>query len=97
MRHQLTTQGLRPDPIQVEAILNLENPKTMEDIERLDGTVNYLAKFLPKLSQVIEPLRTLTQKGVEWCWGKVEVKAFTEVKQLVTQAPVLAYYSPHRV
>ena len=96
MGHQLTAQGLKPDPNKVEAILKLETPKTKEDIERLNGTVNYLAKFLPKLSQVMEPLRRLTQKGVEWCWGDSENKAFAEVKQLVTPAPILAYYSPDK-
>ena len=90
MGHCLTAQGLRPDPSKIEAILKMESPRTKEDIERLNGTVKYLAKFLPKLLQVMEPLRKLTQKGIEWFWGKAEEKAFTQVKQLVTQAPVLA-------
>ena len=96
MGHQLTAEGLKPDASKVEAILKLQTPKTNEDIERLNGTVNYLAKFLPKLSQVMEPLRRLTQKGVEWYWGDAEDKAFNEVKQLVTQAPILTYYSPDK-
>ena len=96
MGHQLTAQALKPDPSKMEAILKLETPNTKEDIERLNGTVNYLAKFLPKLSQVMEPLRRLTQKGVEWCWGDAEDKTFIEVKQLVTQAPILAYYCPNK-
>ena len=48
MGHQLTLQGFKPNPSKVskvEAILKLETPKTKEDIERLNGTVNYLAKF----------------------------------------------------
>ncbi|KAL9987078.1 hypothetical protein ACROYT_G001320 [Oculina patagonica] len=44
----------------------------------------------------MEPLRRLTQKGVEWFWGNAEDKAFNEVKQLVTQAPILVYYSPDK-
>ena len=44
----------------------------------------------------MEPLRILTQTGVEWYWGDAQEKAFDEVKQLVTQAPVLAYYSPDK-
>ena len=70
MGHQLAPQGFKPNQSKAEAIFKLETPKTKDDIERLNGTVNYLAKFLPKLSQVMEPLRRLTQKGIEWCWGK---------------------------
>ena len=44
----------------------------------------------------MEPLRTVTQTGVEWYWGDAEEKAFDKVKQQVTQAPVLAYYSPEK-
>ena len=60
MGHLLTAHGLKPDPNKVEAILKLETPGTKEKIERLNGTVNYLAKFLPRLSQVMDPLRRLT-------------------------------------
>ena len=69
--------------IEVKAILKLETAKTKEVINRLNGTLNCLSKFLPKLSRVLEPLRRLTQKGIEFCSGKVEDKAFTKVKQLI--------------
>ena len=52
---------------EVKAILKLETAKTKEVINRLNGTLNYLSKFLPKLSRVLEPLRRLTQKDVEFC------------------------------
>ena len=66
MGHLLTAQGLKPDPKKVEAILKLPTPKSKEDIEGLNEMVNCLAKFLPRLSHVMEPLRRLTQTGVEW-------------------------------
>lgn len=70
-----------------------QTPVTKKGIGRLNTTVNYLAtcKFLLNLSQVMEPLRGLTQKGIEWYWSKAGERAFTEVKQLVIQAPVLTY------
>ena len=45
-------------------IIKLPKPKAKEDIERLNGTVNYLAKFLPRLSHLMEPLRRTSQTGV---------------------------------
>ena len=44
MGHQLTAQGLKPDPGKVEAILKLETPKTKEDIEKLSGTVKWQSR-----------------------------------------------------
>ena len=53
-------------------------------------------KFLPQLADVMEPLRRLTRKDTEWTWSEKQDKAFSEVKRLVSQAPVLSYYQPDR-
>ena len=69
-------------------------PTDMEGVQRLNGFVNYLSKFLPQLADVMEPLRRLTRKDTEWTWSEEQDKAFNEVKRLVSQAPVLSYYQP---
>ncbi|KAK3715610.1 hypothetical protein QZH41_009028, partial [Actinostola sp. cb2023] len=96
MGHLVTAEGLKPDPNKVEAIVKLQTPTDKQGVERLNGAVNYLAKFLPKLSQVMAPIRQLTHKDVEWHWDAVQDRAFEEIKQLVTQALVLAYYDPQK-
>ena len=94
--HRVTPEGLQPDPNKVKAILKLPPPQNKEEVQRLNGTVNYLAKFLPRLTQVMQPLLRLTREGTPWNWTSAEDKAFQMVKQLVTQAPVLAYYKPDK-
>ena len=42
----------------------------------------------------MEPIRQLTRGGVVFQWGEAQERAFEKVKSLVTEAPVLAYYSP---
>ena len=64
----------------------------VHDVRRFLGMINYLAKFLDQLSSRCEILRQLDRKGVEWNWTADHTKAFEEVKKLVTEAPVLAYY-----
>ena len=54
--------------------------------------INYLSKFLPKLSQVSQPLRDLTTKKAPFVWSPQHDKSFNEVKLLVTSHPVLKYY-----
>ena len=70
----------------------MENPTDVEGVRRLQGMVTYLAKFLPKLSTVMEPIRRLTKHDVEFEWSEEQNKAMDEIKRLVTTAPVLAYY-----
>lgn len=55
--HLLTADA---DPSKVEAIANLAKPTDVPGVRRILGMTNYLAKFLPKLSDVSEPLWQLT-------------------------------------
>ena len=67
-------------------------PTDMEGVQRLNGFVNYLAKFLPKLSETMEPIRQLMRNDVPWNWAAAQQQAFEDVKKLVTNAPILSYY-----
>ena len=95
--HLLTTEGLKPDPEKVRAIVEMPRPKDRGDILRLNGMVNYLSRFLPHLSDVMKPLRDLTHKDAAWCWDDLQEKAWNDVKTLIASAPVLAYYKPTEV
>ena len=90
--HLVTAEGLKPDPEKVRAIDDMTRPTDVEGVQRINGFVNYLAKFLPKLSDVTEPIRQLTRKNVPWNWSESQENAFQEMKSLVKKAPVLAYF-----
>lgn len=51
--------ALKPDSAKVEAITNMAKPQDIEGVQGLSGFINYLAKFLPKVSEVMEPIRCL--------------------------------------
>ena len=89
--HVLTLEGLKPDPSKVEAILKIERLKDVVAVRRLVGLVNYLSKFLRKLSELCEPLRRLTHKDIEWRLSEEQEEAFEKVKHPVTSTPVLRY------
>ena len=65
--HLLTREGLRVDPKKVEAIEEMPEPENAKPVQRLFGSVNYLAKFFPHLLAILEPLRWLMDKDSEWC------------------------------
>jgi len=67
-------------------------PKNKYEVQSLQGTVNSLSKFLPNISQVMEPIHQLTVNGVKFQWGN----SFGEIKLLITKGPILAYYDPQK-
>ena len=72
--HIFSAEGLTPDPEKVKAIQQLKEPTSVKELQRFLGTVNYLAKFLPRLSDVSEPLRKLLVKDVDWMWLEEQQK-----------------------
>ena len=68
----------------------MQMPENVEDFQRFCGFVNYLAKFLPKLSDVLKHFRNLTRADVMWNWTTVHDRAFKTVQKPVTEASVRA-------
>lgn len=54
--------------------------------------LQYLAKFVPNLSDVSAPLRKLLEGDVAWHWEAEQQKSFEKLKMLVSKAPVLRYF-----
>ena len=78
--HVLTDKGLAPDPEKTMAIAKMPTPTNVKSLQEFLGMVQYLAKFLPQLSKVTEPLRKLECKKAQWCWLPIHDKAVSKLK-----------------
>ena len=92
MGHLITKDGLKPDPDKVSAIKNMPKPTTKAEVQTLLRFVNYLSKFMPKLSAIIQSLRDLTAPGAQFVWSTQHETAFQTIKDLICKQPVLRYY-----
>ena len=90
--HILSSEGIKPDPEKVQAIVKMPTPENTGDILRFMGMVKYLAKFVPNLSEKAAPLNELLRKDREWQWDTPQQKSFERVKQGIAQATNLAYF-----
>ena len=84
--------GIRLDETKVQAITQLQPPNNVPELRRILGMIHYLGRYLPNLSEVTKALTDLLKKEVMWGWGAAQQEAFKRVKQLVTEAPVLAFF-----
>ncbi|CAB4000247.1 retrotransposon-like family member retr-1 [Paramuricea clavata] len=92
--HNFTKDGVKPDESKIKAIQDMPTPSSKKEIERLLGTVNYLAKFVPNLATITAPIRELLKKDIEFYWSHEQTKAFDEIKEILTQQPVLKFFDP---
>ncbi|KAK3770331.1 hypothetical protein RRG08_029984 [Elysia crispata] len=96
MGHKISDKGIEPDEQKVEAIKKMQTPKDVHDVRRFCGMVQYLAKFLDKLSDRLQPLRELTKKDTQFSWSSECETAFNEIKNLIAKTPVLRFYDPNK-
>ena len=90
--HVVSTKGIEVDPKKTQAIRDFPAPTTVTELQRFHGMVNQLAKFLPNLAQVNEPLRQLLRKDNSWVWDTPQETAFQEIKSMLMSNCVLAHY-----
>ena len=88
-----TTGGLKPDQEKIRAITSMAHPETKQEMRRYIGMVNYLAQFLPRLSDLAEPLTTLMKDGVMFIWNERTQKAFQLIQEALVAGPVLRFFN----
>jgi hypothetical protein len=90
--HLVTDEGVKADPGKVKALLEMPDPTDAAGVQRILGFVNYLAKFIPNLSNHEECLRQLTHKDVDWHWDDHHKKALKTIKDIIAKDVKLRYY-----
>ncbi|CAC5421205.1 unnamed protein product [Mytilus coruscus] len=95
--HRLTSEGVKPDPEKIRAVNKMSKPECVKDLQTFMGFIQYLGKFMPNMSTVSAPLRTLLEKkNTEWHWDEIQETSFQKLKEMATNAPLLQYYDPNK-
>ncbi|UYV60207.1 hypothetical protein LAZ67_1000404 [Cordylochernes scorpioides] len=84
-----TTTPLIRNTDVIHAIPPPNNRKTLQSFL---GAVNVYNKFIPDYARLRTPLNNLLKKDVTWDWDDKCQKAFTSLKESLTQHPVLHLY-----
>ncbi|CAB4041101.1 Hypothetical predicted protein [Paramuricea clavata] len=86
------SDGLKPNPDRVQAIIDMPVPQDRKSLQRFLGMVNYLNKFISNLADISRPLRELMEYSVAWHWMEKQQEAYDILILLIVQAPVLKYF-----
>ena len=61
----ITPGGITPLLTRTEAIMKLDNPKTVKQLRSFLRSVHHLTEFVPNLAELSEPLRPFLKKNPE--------------------------------
>lgn len=89
--HKVSRLGLSTHAEKVEAIMSLERPRKLSQLQAFLGMVVYFSAFIPYYSSVCAPLFQLLRKGCKWHWGVEQEHAFQSAKTALKSSPVLGH------
>ncbi|GKF02941.1 reverse transcriptase domain-containing protein, partial [Tanacetum coccineum] len=90
-------EGIKPCPDKTEAVLQLSSPRTIKEVQSLNGKLASLNRFLSKSAEKSLPLfKTLKKciKKSDFYWTPEVKQAFKQLKQHLLELPLLVAPKP---
>ena len=89
--HKVSRLGLSTHLEKVCAILELERPSKLVQLQTFLGMAVYFSAFISYYSDRCYPLFQLLRKGAKWIWMAECETAFLSIKEALQSAPVLGH------
>ena len=90
----ISAQGISPDRNRIHAMKQMQPPSTATEARSFLGLVYTVARFVPNLAAMTEPIRRITHKNHPWLWGPKQSEAFNKLRDLISSDTVLAHFDP---
>jgi RNase H-like domain found in reverse transcriptase/Reverse transcriptase (RNA-dependent DNA polymerase) len=87
--HLVSAVGRRIDPERVRAILEMAQPKTIEQLESFLGMFPYNQEYLKGIYITLRPLYDLKSKRSTGQWSEEHTEAFRQAKLILSNIPIL--------
>ncbi|XP_030955724.1 uncharacterized protein LOC115977839 [Quercus lobata] len=84
----VSPRGIEANPDKIQAILNMEPPKNIKEVQSLTGRVAALNRFVSKATDKCLPFFKVLRKAFEWT-DECQ-RAFQDLKDYLTTAPLLS-------
>nr|KYP59712.1 Retrotransposable element Tf2 [Cajanus cajan] len=85
----ITSRGIETNPEKCKAIIQMQSPQTVKEVQRLAGRLVSLSRFIPKLAEKAGPIFTLLRKPKDFQWTDRCEEAFRSFKTFLTTPSIL--------
>ena len=91
--YDINVEGYRPKLSKIEAVLDLEPPRTLKQLRSFMGILNHLQRFLH--SDQLRPSLKASNKS-KFVWGDCQQTAFSNILQLIANITKMYHYDQNR-
>ena len=88
----VSKDGVRPDPEKVKALIGLSPPNNKSDLKSFICMMQSNSSFIPNLSKLLAPLRSLLNSKERFSWTPQHQKAFDNVLASFKEGTLLHYF-----
>ncbi|RVW35614.1 Retrovirus-related Pol polyprotein from transposon 297 [Vitis vinifera] len=92
--HIVSERGIEVDPEKIRAILDMPTPRTEKEIRGFLGRLQYISRFIARLTDICEPIFCLLRKNQPTVWNDDCQRAFERIKECLLSPPVLVPPTP---
>ena len=94
---QISSRGIEVNPDKVKAVLDMDPPRTVNEVQRFVGRVNYLGRFCARLAERNLPFFEILRKPKGFAWTPECQDAFERMKSHLSSLPILTSPVPGEV
>ncbi|XP_063949875.1 uncharacterized protein LOC135152721 [Daucus carota subsp. sativus] len=92
--YMVSARGIEANPEKIKAVIEMEAPKTIRDIQKLTGRLAALRRFISRSAEKALPFFEVLKGAKNFEWGPNCIKAFEEIKEYLVKAPLLLRPDP---
>src|ERR1700748_2984185 len=86
----VTSEGkMEMDPVKVAGVKEWPVPEQLVEVQSFFGFVDFYGRFVANFAHIAHPPHALARKDTPWSWTSEHQKAFQDLKDRVTSAPIL--------
>ncbi|WJZ90965.1 hypothetical protein VitviT2T_010079 [Vitis vinifera] len=91
---RISERGIEVDPDKIKAILDMPAPRIEREVRGFLGRLQYISKFIARLTDICEPIFRLLRKSQPTIWDDQCQRVFERIREYLLSPLVLAPPTP---
>jgi polyhydroxyalkanoate synthesis regulator phasin len=90
----ISTKGIEANPDKIKSMIDMQDPVSVKDVQKLTGRVAALNRFIPMAAERSLPFFQVLRSSKNFQWSKTQKQAFQELKDYLSNITKLCPPEP---
>jgi hypothetical protein len=90
----ISTKGIEANPDKIKALIEIQEPVSVKDVQKLTGRVVALNRFIPRAAERSLSFFQVLRSSKNFQWSETQIQAFQELKDYLSNMTKLCPLEP---